>query len=149
MSSTRGASPPLFPDNEKFDGMNWIAWSENILIAAHMRGASGYLNGTIKQPSTIRSGTSTPLPTTLAVTSLPAPITTTSATSETNTKWQSLTPSEDEWETKDNWVKGLLIYNMKNPIGLGIKIKGTAAEAWMSYIEQYEAAIKLARFATE
>jgi len=48
MSSTRGASPPLFPDNEKFDGMNWIAWSENILIAAHMRGASGYLNGTIK-----------------------------------------------------------------------------------------------------
>ena len=39
----------MFPDNEKFDGTNWITWSKNILIAAHMREAYGYLTGTIKK----------------------------------------------------------------------------------------------------
>jgi len=47
MSSYREASPPLFPNNQKFDGINWIA-CENIFIATCMREASGYLNGTIK-----------------------------------------------------------------------------------------------------
>ena len=145
MSLNGGASPPLFPDNEKFDGTNWIAWSENILIATCMRGASGYLNGTIKWPST----TNIPVTTTTTSTEKPSPTPITTTTSETNTKWKSLNPSEDEWESRDNWVKGLLIYNTKNPVGLGIKIKGMAAEAWISYTEQYEVATKLARLATE
>jgi len=32
----------------------------------------------------------------------------------------------------------LLIYNTKNPIGLGIYIEGSAAEAWKSYKDIYE-----------
>ena len=104
MSSTGGASPPLFPDNEKFDGTNWIAWSKNILIAARMREASNYLNGTVKQPtSTTTHLTTVTIPAfTTAGTPLPAPTTTISVTPEANTKWQSLTPSEDEWESRDN-----------------------------------------------
>jgi len=62
MSSTGGA-PPIFPVNEKFDGTNWITWSENILIAAHMRGVYGYLTGTIKKPVLIST-----IPTKLATT---------------------------------------------------------------------------------
>jgi len=53
MSSTRGSSLPIFPDNEKFDGTNWITWRENVTIAAQMRGAYGYLIGTIKRPVVI------------------------------------------------------------------------------------------------
>jgi len=48
MSSTGGSSPPIFPDNEKFNGTNWITWKENITIAVQMRGAYDYLIGTIK-----------------------------------------------------------------------------------------------------
>jgi len=33
MSSTGGAPSLIFPENEKFDETNWIAWSKNILIA--------------------------------------------------------------------------------------------------------------------
>jgi len=37
MSSTGGAPPLIFPENEKFNRTNWIAWSKNIFIAAHIR----------------------------------------------------------------------------------------------------------------
>jgi len=50
MFSTGGSSPPIFPDNDKFDRTNWITWRENVTIAVHMRGAYGYLVGTINQP---------------------------------------------------------------------------------------------------
>jgi len=32
---------------------------------------------------------------------------------------------------------GLLIYNTTDPLGLGININGTAAEAWKSYLDTY------------
>jgi len=57
-----------------------------------MRGASGYLNGTIKQLST----TNIPVTTTTISTEKPSPIPITITTSKTNTKWQSLNPSEDK-----------------------------------------------------
>jgi len=38
---------------------------------------------------------------------------------------------------------------MKNPIGLGIKTRETATDAWISYVERYEVATKMARLAAE
>jgi len=32
---------------------------------------------------------------------------------------------------------GLLIYNTTDPLGLGININGTVAEAWKSYLNTY------------
>ena len=72
---------------DKLDCLEW-----NIFIAAHMRGASGYLNGTIKQLST----TNIPVTTTTISTEKPSLIPITTTTSKTNTKWQSLNPSEDK-----------------------------------------------------
>jgi len=100
MSLYGGVSLPLFLDNEKFDKKNWIAWSKNILIDTHMRGVLGYLNGTIKQPTVTNilatiTTTSTEIPSS-------TPIMIILTTSETNTKWQSLTPSEDKWKFRDN-----------------------------------------------
>ena len=80
-------------------------------------------------------------------TTIPTPVLVTSTPIET--RWQSLTPSEDEWDSQDNWVRGLLLYNTKNPVGLGIKTRGTAAESWTSYVERYEVSTKMARLAAE
>ena len=78
-----------------------------------------------------------------------APAATISALNEIETKWQSLIPLEEEWDSHDNWVRGLLLYNMKNSIGLGIKTRETATDAWISYVERYEVATKMARLAAE
>ena len=48
MSSTGGSKWPIFLDNKKFDGTNWITWRENITIAVRMREAYGYLISMIK-----------------------------------------------------------------------------------------------------
>jgi len=61
----------------------------------------------------------------------------------------TLTPLEEEWDSRDNWVKALLLYNTKNPISLGIKTKGSAAEAWTFYIKRYKISTKIARLAAE
>jgi len=86
ISSTREALP-MFPDNEKFDGTNWITWSKSILIAACIRGAYGYLTGTIKKPPSASStSTITTKPTTTLTkkeTTTPTPVLVTSTPIET------------------------------------------------------------------
>jgi len=39
---------------------------------------------------------------------------------------------------------GLLIYNTTDPLGLGININGTAAEAWKSYLDTYNTPFEVA-----
>lgn len=148
MSTTGGSTPPMFSDNDKFDGTNWVAWSNLIRIAAEVRGAMGYLEGTIPNPTTVPAIIITPPTTTASTTSTSlsptstAPITSTSTSIDTS--WESPNPTEAEWKVRNAWAKGLLIFNIKNPIGLGINIAGTAAEAWKSYVEIYEAGSDLA-----
>lgn len=155
--STGGSAPPIFADDDKFDGANWVAWSNLIRIATDFRGASGYLDGSITKPVT---ATITALPTaTTAITPAPPPLpaATTSPSSAKptpqpitiplppeETSWDSTKPSEAEWKIRNAWAKGLLIFNTKNPIGLGINIGGTAAEAWKSYLDQYQVASDIA-----
>ena len=38
----------------------------------------------------------------------------------------------------------VLIYNIKNPVGLGVQMEGTAAEAWKSLTDQYHITSELA-----
>ncbi|KAG6860646.1 hypothetical protein C0995_009067 [Termitomyces sp. Mi166 len=51
------------------------------------------------------------------------------------TEWSSKSP--EEWEKRDAWALGLIIYNTKNPVGLGISMDGMAAKAWMTLTENY------------
>jgi len=37
----------------------------------------------------------------------------------TEMPWDSNTPSPKEWRTHDAWTLGLLMFNTKNPAGLG------------------------------
>ena len=153
MSSTGESKWPIFLDNKKFDGTNWITWRENITIAVRMREAYGYLISMIKWSvpitTTFTTSTVTDTKSTSPQTVTSAPAATISALNEIETKWQSLIPLEEEWDSRDNWVRGLLLYNMKNSIGLGIKTRETATDAWISYVERYEVATKMARLAAE
>jgi hypothetical protein len=45
---------------------------------------------------------------------------------------------------RDAWARALLLYNTKNAVGLGLKLDGTAAEAWKSLTSQYKISSDLA-----
>ncbi|KAJ3560131.1 hypothetical protein NP233_g11033 [Leucocoprinus birnbaumii] len=133
-TTTGGSSPLIFANDDKFDGMNWVTWRGLICIAAEVRGISGYLDRTIKNP--VPSAPTTMLQSIAAPADVPG--------TTDNTPWDLLTPSAAKWKAQNAWAKGLLMFNTKNPIGLGIDILGTAADAWNSYILRYEAASDMA-----
>ncbi|KAG6838398.1 hypothetical protein C0991_011919, partial [Blastosporella zonata] len=129
MANTSNNLPPTFPDDQQFDGDNYIAFRDRALLAARARGALNYLNGTITKPSP------------------PSPGTTTTTTE--STPWTSHTPSLEEWEVRDAWALSLLIYNTKNPVGLGVNMAGTAAQAWKALSEEYDCTSEIAAVAAE
>ncbi|KAF7778932.1 hypothetical protein Agabi119p4_3277 [Agaricus bisporus var. burnettii] len=139
-TNTGGSAPPIFADTAKFNGTNWVSWNGMIHIAAELRGVFGYLDGTIPNPATT---TITP-PATIPLPTLPTQTTTTATSPTTETPWESTTPSPAEWKVRNAWAKGLLIYNTTDPVGLGISIGGTAADAWKSYLDNYEVASEIA-----
>lgn len=127
-----GLSPPLFPEIEKFNGTNYLEWSEKILMACRVRGARGYLEGTIVQPSPTEPVESPEKPS-----KPPSP--------SVDTPWTSNNPSWTEWDSRDAWCLMVICQNVKNTIGLGLKTDGTAAEAWKSLTTHYKTSTDLAR----
>ena len=107
----------VLPTEEKFDGSNWTEWKELITSAAKSRGVMGYLDGTIPRPTT------PPLSTDPSAIPIPATPT---------VFWGLKRPSQDEWEQRNAYAQGLISLNIKNPIGHGVNLSGTAAEAWKS-----------------
>ncbi|KAG6867200.1 hypothetical protein C0993_005814 [Termitomyces sp. T159_Od127] len=130
-NNTSNSGPPTFPEDQQFDGTNFVHFKNRVLIAAQAHGAKGYLEGTISKP-----GARNPA----------APIK--SETSETSS-WFSENPSADDWDLRDAWTLGLIVYNCKNPVGLGVKMDGTAAEAWKSLIKAYGVMSKLVAMGAE
>ncbi|KAG6838548.1 hypothetical protein C0991_010759 [Blastosporella zonata] len=128
MANTSNNLPPTFPDDQQFDGDNYVAFRDRALLAARARGALNYLNGNITKPS---------------------PLSPNAATTIDATPWTSCTPSLEEWEVRDAWALSLLIYNTKNPIGLGVNMTGTAADAWKALSDKYDCASEIAAVAAE
>ncbi|KAG6871147.1 hypothetical protein C0995_007768 [Termitomyces sp. Mi166 len=124
MTST-AANPLKFLDKVHFDGTNYTTFKNHVLITVRARGARGYLDRMI-QKSENNAETDTKKGEVKA------------------TEWSSRTPSIEEWEERDVWALGLIIYNTKNPIRLGIKMDGTVAEAWNTLKENYEIAAMMA-----
>jgi hypothetical protein len=81
--------PPTFAEPSKFNGSNWIAWKGLVNIAVNLRGAYGYLDGTIPRPSPTPQNT--PLPASPTAAATPAP------TAPSVTPWESITPTMAEW----------------------------------------------------
>ena len=53
MATATSNNPPIFTNENKFNGTNWIGWSNTITIAARLRGARGYLEGTVNKATTV------------------------------------------------------------------------------------------------
>ncbi|KAJ6509186.1 hypothetical protein C8R47DRAFT_963942, partial [Mycena vitilis] len=107
---------PLLPDGEKFDGPGYSGFETKLMALAKARGLGGYLDGTIKKPAASTTGG-----TAQTATLPPDP-----------TDIYSPTPSLAEFSHRDSMALALLILNVKNPVGLGLKVDGTAAEALQS-----------------
>ncbi|KAJ6490263.1 hypothetical protein C8R47DRAFT_977548, partial [Mycena vitilis] len=86
-----------------------------ILIQEHAasKGLSGYLDGSIKAPPIIT------VPPGEASTETPTPV-------------FSTTPSRAEYNYRDGVLKSMMVTNIVDPIGLGLKRDGSAKECWDS-----------------
>ena len=138
MTTSGGNMLPILSESDKFDGTNWAAWKDNILIAVKFSGVSGYLDGSITAPTTFAPKETTD-----------TTVQTTALTSQAETPWHSLNPSPAEWKTRDARTKDFLIFNTKSPTGLGIDTSGSAADTWKSYINGYGSTSSMARWNAE
>ena len=116
-----------FSETEKFNGTNFATFETLIIVAASSQGVLGCLQGTIPNPASPQN--STDLHYTPVVLNIPLP--------DNPTPWYSTTPSGTEWAVCNAWAHALLLYNTKNAFGLGLKLDGTAAEAWTSLIKVF------------
>ncbi|KAJ7607278.1 hypothetical protein DFH06DRAFT_938152, partial [Mycena polygramma] len=118
MSSS--SNVPLLPDGEKFDGTKLLAFKTTLFALAKARGVLAYLDGTMVDPSPtpLPDGT-TPTPETTTLPPDPTPI-------------YSMTPSPAEYKHRDAFTYAMVVLNSKNPVGLGIKLDGSAYDAMKS-----------------
>ncbi|KAG6838370.1 hypothetical protein C0991_012255, partial [Blastosporella zonata] len=119
-------NPPTFPDNLQFNGTNYTTFRDRVLIAAQLQGTKGYLTGTITQPTPQAAGTQLP-----------------------PTEWYNPDPSANKWRIQNALTLALIIYNTKNPIGLGISMSDTTAVAWTTMKTTYAAVSDLATAAAK
>lgn len=122
----------MLPDGEKFDGTGYSGFRTKILALAKARGLGGYLDGTIISPAgpqTSATTTQGATQTSTAPTSIPLP--------PDPTPVYSITLSHEEFTHRDASAVALLVLNVKNPVGLGLKTDGTAAEALKSLDDNF------------
>ncbi|KAJ7923906.1 hypothetical protein B0H13DRAFT_1526177, partial [Mycena leptocephala] len=87
-----------------------------VLMEEHSasKGVGGYLDGAITKPAVVTAPTGTPLPD-------PTPVCSTN-------------PSREEFLYRDGVMRSMLVTNIFDPIGLGVKCNGTAKECWNSIV---------------
>ncbi|CAK5281443.1 unnamed protein product [Mycena citricolor] len=111
------------PDSEKFNGTGFSGFKTKIIVLANAAGLGAYFEGNILKPSPPPDQIGV-APTHISLPPNPTPV-------------YSHSPSLDEWVYRDSIAKALIVLNVKDPIGLGIKTDGTAAEAWSSLTSNY------------
>ncbi|KNZ73534.1 hypothetical protein J132_01341 [Termitomyces sp. J132] len=122
MSTTNlgGSNPPIFPDDCQFDGTNYTLFRDRVVIAVQLKGADGYLGGSILAPHSETK----PSPT---------------ASPATATEWWDPSPSPQQWRAQNARALALIVYNTENPVGVGIQMSGMAVEAWSTLRKSYGA----------
>ncbi|KAG6898962.1 hypothetical protein C0993_002252 [Termitomyces sp. T159_Od127] len=46
--------------------------------------------------------------------------------------WGAANPTADKWQQCDAYARSMIILNVINPVGAGVRMDGTAADAWRS-----------------
>ncbi|KAJ3917357.1 hypothetical protein F5877DRAFT_68308 [Lentinula edodes] len=116
-----GNSPniPRLPDEKQLVGEeNWRPFKREIMFAVQSRGLTGYLDGTIPRPS-----------------NYPGPI---YPPTQLTTPLFSPTPFPEEWEARDRLVAGVIVFNITDPVGLGVDETKRANEIWQALIKRFE-----------
>ncbi|KAJ7129924.1 hypothetical protein C8R46DRAFT_869276, partial [Mycena filopes] len=127
---------PLLPDAEKFDGSGYIGWQTKINALAKARGVAAYLDGTCikpydpSEPAEDTTGDTSTTPSTPGATTIPAPENV--SLPPEPTPIYSKHPSLDEWLSRDSLAFAMVVLNIKNPVGLGVKLDGSARDAVVS-----------------
>ncbi|KAG6870455.1 hypothetical protein C0992_013330 [Termitomyces sp. T32_za158] len=119
------SNPALYqlPMEKRFDGSNWSTFKTIITEAARGRGLLDYFNGTIADPGTKEESDSKR-----------------AVVPETSTTWWGASnPTPDEWKQWDAYARSMIILNVINPIGAGVNLDGTAAQAWESLTKIHNA----------
>src|SRR6266511_1776903 len=100
----------ILSEEQKFNGENLLNWNITMKQLLGSKGLTGYIDGNIEKPAAPSSTTTTPDAT---------PI-------------YSSRPSYDEWMFRDQLARGHITLNCTDIAGLGVKVTGTAKEAWDS-----------------
>ena len=128
MSSTNLSNPPNLPEDMHFDGTNYITFKNQVLIAARAWGACRYLDGTIKKLEETQD---------------------IKQSIRKSTEWSLRYLSLEEWEERDTWTLGLIIYNTRNPVSLGIKMDDTTVAVWKTLTKNYRVFSEIAAMNVE
>ncbi|KAJ7867736.1 hypothetical protein B0H14DRAFT_3441654 [Mycena olivaceomarginata] len=115
---------PMLPEADKFDEMGWAAWKTKISAHIKAHGLGGYINGTIPNPRPDAENLAANVADLIA---LPP---------ESRVVYLR-TPSSDEWDYCDGITTSILVLNVKDPIGVGLKTNGSAYDAWKSLVDIY------------
>ena len=120
-------NPALFllPADEKFDGSNWTSFKISITEAARGRGLLGYLTGDVGNPALVMQEEKT-------INQMPT------------AWWGAANPTPDEWLQRDAYARSMVTLNVVNPIGAGVRLDGSAADAWSSLTLLHDARSDLA-----
>ncbi|KAJ3792982.1 hypothetical protein GGU11DRAFT_760306 [Lentinula aff. detonsa] len=113
MSSTANSLPGLisFPEDRQLIGLsNWAIFCDHMKSVARATGLTGYLDGTIVQPSPLASTDCTKVATASSV--------------------DSHNPSADEWELHDGQLAGIIYQNIHDPRSVGITEEMSAHKMW-------------------
>jgi hypothetical protein len=103
----------ILSEEQKFNGDNLLQWKNNITQLLGAKGLMGYYDGKIPKPS--QSPTSDKDTPTI-----------------TGTPIYSTTPTLDEWNFRDQLMRGHITLNCTDVASLGVIITGTVKEAWDS-----------------
>ncbi|SJL16298.1 uncharacterized protein ARMOST_19818 [Armillaria ostoyae] len=112
--STTSPSITQLPEASQFNGKNLAIWKVKITEIISGKGLWGYVDGSIPCSPTAQTTQGT-APTTVPLPPNPTPL-------------YSSTPSLDEWRFQDSYVCSHIILNVSDPIGLRVKMMGTAKE---------------------
>ncbi|KAJ7171546.1 hypothetical protein C8R43DRAFT_874525, partial [Mycena crocata] len=120
MNPNSNTSGSTLPDGEKFDGqIGFRGFRTKLTTMAKARGLGVYLDGTLPCPPApaVTAGA----PASISLPPEPTPV-------------YSLNPSREEWVYRDAMAFALVVLNVKNPEGLGMKLDGSAAKAFASLV---------------
>ncbi len=95
----------------KSDKLNWAPFKIRIEQSATRMGLKGYITGDITRPLivTLSPGQAKPV-----------------------TPFYSKAPSRDKWDFRDGCATALIVQNIIDPVAIGLKVEGTAAEVWVA-----------------